>query len=314
MWDRSDVKMAAALLQLTCRYRGMLAVRATGIGPLIPGLVPAHFRAFAVRKEPELEDNPYYNKYQEKIQKMRSCKPEEFKARLERRHQSKKEVLGRSEQAQFVRAVERQSEERRGLAAAERASGAFAQNKSLGSILNMELIQDKTGEEIAELWMKYYAGKDTISAVIPGGTYELMSARAESCPTFLYALPREEGYEFFVGQWSAHRLHFTSLINFQTHGESAPSQMILHHFPDLREDKGIVLMTADLETKSITVPQAQCLANQVQLFYGAGGQRTFGLVETFNRWPADFKHTSVIAELERSGVGPALGPPSSSGH
>lgn len=71
MWDRSDVKMAAALLQMTCRYRGMLAVRATGIRPLIPGLVPAHFRAFSVQKEPELEENPYYNKYQEKIQKMR---------------------------------------------------------------------------------------------------------------------------------------------------------------------------------------------------------------------------------------------------
>lgn len=62
------------------------------------------------------------------------------------------------------------------------------------------------------------------------------------------------------------------------------------------------------------VPQAQCLANQVQLFYGASGQRTFGLVETFNHRPADFKHASVIAELEQSGVGPALGPPSSSGH
>lgn len=32
---------------------------------------------------------------------------------------------------------------------------------------------------------------------------------------FLYALPRQEGYEFFVGQWSKHELHFTSLINIQ---------------------------------------------------------------------------------------------------
>uniref|UniRef100_A0A3Q2XKI8 ATP synthase mitochondrial F1 complex assembly factor 1 n=1 Tax=Hippocampus comes TaxID=109280 RepID=A0A3Q2XKI8_HIPCM len=299
MWDRSDVKMAAALLQMTCRYRGMLAVRATGIRPLIPGLVPAHFRAFAVRKEPELEDNPYYNKYQEKIQKMRSCKPQEFKARMEKRHESKKEALGRSEQAEFVRVVERQVGENQ---------TPIAKNSAAALALPFCFVFAVGG-----LWMKYYASKDTIGAVIPSHTYELMSARAESCPTFLYALPQEEGYEFFVGQWSAHRLHFTSLINIQTHGESAPSQMILHHFPDLREDKGIVLMTAELDPKCITVPQAQCLANQVQLFYGAGGQRTFGLVETFNHRPADFKHTSVIAELEQSGVGPTLGPPSSSG-
>ncbi len=34
-------------------------------------------------------------------------------------------------------------------------------------------------------------------------------------PQFLYALPQKEGYEFFVGQWSGHELHFTSLINVQ---------------------------------------------------------------------------------------------------
>lgn len=32
---------------------------------------------------------------------------------------------------------------------------------------------------------------------------------------FLYALPRDEGYEFFLGQWSGQELHFTSLINIQ---------------------------------------------------------------------------------------------------
>lgn len=35
---------------------------------------------------------------------------------------------------------------------------------------------------------------------------------------FLYALPRKEGYEFFVGQWSGTELHFTSLINIQVSG------------------------------------------------------------------------------------------------
>lgn len=35
------------------------------------------------------------------------------------------------------------------------------------------------------------------------------------CLQFLYALPQKEGYEFFLGQWSDHELHFTSLINVQ---------------------------------------------------------------------------------------------------
>lgn len=52
-----------------------------------------------------------------------------------------------------------------------------------------------------------------------------------------------------------------------------------------------------------TVHQAQCLANQVQLFYGTQRHETYQLVETFNHRPADFKHMSVIAELEQSGLG-----------
>ncbi|XP_054645022.1 ATP synthase mitochondrial F1 complex assembly factor 1 [Dunckerocampus dactyliophorus] len=305
MSDRSDGKMAAALVQMTCMYRGMIAVKATGIRPLIPGLVTPRFRAFSVRKEENLEDNPFYRKYQDKIQNMRSSNPQEMKARLEKRREAKKEVLGHSKQAEFVRLMEQEFDKRNKTAASGETSGGFTKNKMLGSILNLEMIQDKTGEEIAELWMKYYSTKDTISAVIPNETYDVIHTRAKSCPMFLFALPQKEGYEFFVGQWSGHELHFTSLINIQTLGENAPSQLILYHYPDLKE-KGIVLMTAELDPKFITVHQAQCLANQVQLFYGTQRQETHRLVETFNHHPAQFKHMSVIAELEQSGLSPAL--------
>uniref|UniRef100_A0A3Q0SFB0 ATP synthase mitochondrial F1 complex assembly factor 1 n=1 Tax=Amphilophus citrinellus TaxID=61819 RepID=A0A3Q0SFB0_AMPCI len=265
--------MAAAMVQMSCLYRGMLAVRATGIRTLIPGLVPVQFRAFSVRKEPELEENPYYSKYQEKIQKLRSAKPQEYEARMEKRHEAKKEMLGHSKQAEFVRFMEQELEKRDKMAAGDGTSGGFTKNKTLGSILNLEMIRDKTGEEIAELWMKYYSTKDTISAVIP----------------FLYALPQKEGYEFFVGQWSQHELHFTSLINVQT---------VFHQL-------------AEFDSFSLNVHQAQCLANQVQLFYGTQRQETYRLVELFNHHPAEFKHMSVIAELEQSGLGPAAPPRSS---
>ncbi|KAL7396715.1 hypothetical protein ABVT39_010621 [Epinephelus coioides] len=308
MLDGSDEKMAAAVVQMSCLYRGMLAVRATGIRPLIPGLVPAQFRAFSVRKEPELEENPYYSKYQDKIQKLRSTKPQEYKTRVEKRHEAKKEVLGHSKQAEFVQLMEQELEKRDKMAAGSGASGGFTKNKTLDSILNLDLIKDKTGEEIAELWMKYYSTKDTISAVIPAQIYEVILTRSKSNPMFLYALPQKEGYEFFVGQWSGHELHFTSLINVQTLGENAPSQLILYHYPDLKEEKGVVLMTAELDPKFITVHQAQCLANEVQLFYGTQRQETYRLVETFNHHPADFKHMSVIAELEQSGLGSAVTP------
>ncbi|KAF3835483.1 hypothetical protein F7725_028041 [Dissostichus mawsoni] len=226
-----------------------------------PGLVPLQYRAFSVRKEPQLEENPFFDKYQDKIQKLRSTKPQEYKARVETRHDAKKEVLGHSKQTEFIKLMEQET---------------------LDSILDLEKIRDMTGGEVSELWMNYYAAKDTISAVIPTQLYDLISSRSNASPMFLYALPQREGYEFFLGQWSGHELHFTSLINVQTMGEHAPSQLILYHYPDLKEEKGVVLMTAEIDPKFITVHQAQCLANQVQLFYGTHRQETFRLVEDFN--------------------------------
>ncbi|KAL1023167.1 hypothetical protein UPYG_G00037230, partial [Umbra pygmaea] len=303
--DEEGGNMAAAMVQMCCLYRGMLAVRATGIRPLVPGLVPSQFRAFSVKKvkQVELEENPYYNKYQEKINKLRSAKPQEFNARLKKQKEVQREPLGHSKQSEFVKLMEQQLEKCEKQAD---GSGRFTRNKTLGSILNLDMIQDKSGEEIAELWKEYYATKDTICAVIPSHTFEVISNRAKSNPAFLFALPQKEGYEFFLGQWSDNQLHFTSLINVQTMGEHAPSQLILYHYPDLQMSKGVVLMTAEMDPTFMTVHSAQCLANQVQLFYGTQRQEIFRLVETFNHKPADFKHMAVIAELEQSGVNPAL--------
>lgn len=54
-----------------------------------------------------------------------------------------------------------------------------------------------------------------VYAVIPKEKFDLIWSWAQSCPTFLCALPRREGYEFFVGQWTGTELHFTALINIQ---------------------------------------------------------------------------------------------------
>ncbi|XP_061094143.1 ATP synthase mitochondrial F1 complex assembly factor 1 [Conger conger] len=305
MCDRGRVKMAAAMIQMSCLYRGLLAVRTAGIRPLIPGVVSCHLRAFSMKKESEvLENNPYYNKYQAKINQLRRAKPDEYEARLERKGETKREPLGHSKQAEFIKVMEKELEKRQHT---DGTSG-FTKDKTLGSILNIDMVQDMSGEEVGKLWMQYFSAKDTISAVIPGEIFELMFSRTKSCPTFLYALPQNEGYEFFLGQWSGLELHFTSLINVQTMGQHAPSQLILYHYPDLQKEKGIVLMTAEMDPKFITVHLAQCLANQVQLFYGTHRQETFRLVETFNHEPADFKHMLVIAELEQSGIGPEVSP------
>lgn len=56
------------------------------------------------------------------------------------------------------------------------------------------------------------------------------------------------------------------------------------------------------------VPEAQCLASQVQLFYATDRQETYSLLETFNHQPDQFKYMSVITELEQSRLGEELRP------
>ncbi|XP_066480318.1 ATP synthase mitochondrial F1 complex assembly factor 1 [Tiliqua scincoides] len=293
--------MAAGHLQQLSR--GALLGRFAALRPL--GLLLPRPLLRGVREaggDSGLEVNPFYEKYQRKIQQLRKSNPEIFEAQKEKASDMKKQPVGDSKQAEFFRLMEKKFQE---LSAKESKKG-FTKNKTLDSILNVEMMKQKKPEEIKQIWKQYFSGEDTVYAVIPGKTFDVMWKRIQSCPSFLYALPRKEGYEFFVGQWSRAELHFASLINLQTRGEAATSQLILYHYPELQEDKGIVLMTAEMDSKFLSVPEAQCLASQVQLFYATDRQETYGLVEMFNHRPDEFKYMSVIAELEQSRLGDEL--------
>ncbi|XP_055978160.1 ATP synthase mitochondrial F1 complex assembly factor 1 [Sorex fumeus] len=299
-----------AVLQVAGLYRGLCAVRSRALGL---GLVSAaQLRVFPVRRAAggadgggagaELEANPFYARYRDKIQQLRRSDPAAFASRLEKRSEFRKQPVGHSKQGDFIKCMEQKAD----ALGKKSMSRGFTKDKTLSSIFNIEMVKDKTAEEIKQIWQQYFAAKDTVFAVIPKEKFDLIWKRAQSCPTFLCALPRREGYEFYVGQWTGTELHFTALINIQTRGDAAASQLILYHYPDLKEEKGIVLMTAEMDSTFLSVAEAQCIANQVQLFYATSRKETFGLVETFNFRPNEFKYMSVIAELEQSGLGAQL--------
>ncbi|XP_030061774.1 ATP synthase mitochondrial F1 complex assembly factor 1 [Microcaecilia unicolor] len=305
MCEAEQIMMAAAVLQMRAGYTGLLAVRSRHRSPLALGVVsPQLLREFTARKEPELEENPYYAKYREKIQELRRSSPAVYDARMEKRSEVKRQPLGHSKQADFVRIMEQKAE----TSAAQGSGGrsGFTKDKALSSVLNIDMVKHKTAEEIKEIWKHYFSMKDTVFAVIPGDVFDLMWDRAKTCSSFLYAVPRQEGYEFFVGQWSGLELHFTSVINIQTARDAAPSQLVLYHYRELQEEKGIVLMTAEVDSRFLNVLEAQCLANQVQLFYATHRPETYRLVEMFNHSPDEFKYMMVISEMEQSGLGKQL--------
>ncbi|XP_060061976.1 ATP synthase mitochondrial F1 complex assembly factor 1 isoform X2 [Erinaceus europaeus] len=259
------VAAGPAVLQVAGLYRGLCAVRSRALGL---GLVSAaQLRVFPVRPSSagpvggaggggagaELEANPFYDRYREKIQQLRRSDPAAFESRLEKRSEFRKQPLGHSKQGDFVKCVEQNAD----TLGKQTMSRGFTKDKTLSSIFNIEMVKDKTAEEIKQIWQQYFAAKDTVFAVIPKEKFDLIWNRAQSCPTFLCALPRREGYEFFVGQWTGTELHFTALINIQTRGEAAASQLILYHYPELKEEKGIVLMTAEMDSTFLP-PTCRC--------------------------------------------------------
>ena len=51
-----------------------------------------------------------------------------------------------------------------------------------------------------------------------------------------------------------------------------------------------------------TTLEAQFLANQLQLYYASKDQERYSLVRQFNHSPQDFDYSTIIAQLQNSGI------------
>lgn len=90
----------------------------------------------------------------------------------------------------------------------------------------------------------------------------------------------------------------TPLLWYQTHKENAPECLTMVHYTELKDSKGVVLMRGEFDKKSISVQEAQCLANELQLYYSTDDPKRLQLLETFTSKPDAFKHMDLIAQLE----------------
>ena len=56
---------------------------------------------------------------------------------------------------------------------------------------------------------------------------------------FVYALPRGDGYEMMLSQYSHHQMFFTSLVEYKAHGENARPVLTLTNYIDLLKVVGL---------------------------------------------------------------------------
>ncbi|KAJ2792824.1 hypothetical protein GGI18_000068 [Coemansia linderi] len=169
--------------------------------------------------------------------------------------------------------------------------------KSLDQIMRLDLLMERAGPKIGELWTSYHAGKPgVVSAAIPADTYRRLQETAKANPLFVLPLPRaDQGVEFFLLQFDYHQVHFTSLAEYKVHTVQSRPVLTLTHYTDLM-DCGIVLMRGELdpENRTFDVENAQLLALLMQLFYVSGGPQKRALLETFNHRPAEFDYAQLI--------------------
>jgi len=242
----------------------------------------------------KLQGNPYFDKYKDKIAKLQQTSPEEFMSRLEALDEAaqKKKSGGAGPQV-----------EEKGFSMPSKPKSAPSNvsqlsEKTLSSLMKVELLEGKTKDEVADIWREYHVNKDAVAAVIPSEVWTSMHQRFSDHKTFLFPLPRKEGYEFIVVQFQGKEAHFTTLINYQAYKENAPECLTMVHYTDLLEKQGIVLMVGNFDKNFLTIQEAQCLANMVEMYYCNPSKEKRELMETFTNKPEEFKHSDLIAQLE----------------
>jgi ATP synthase F1 complex assembly factor 1 len=241
----------------------------------------------------ELKKNPYFEKYAGKIAILQKTSPEELLSRLEVVEQANKQSSSKESGKDFSLPTKPKSD-----VSSSKAS-LLTKEKNLDAIMKIELLQDKSKDEISEIWRMHHLNTDAVSAVIPADVWMEMERRFIDYKTFLLPLPRKDGYEFIVVQFLGKSAHFTTLINFQAFHENAPECLTMDHYTELQSDKGIILMVGRYDSNLLTIQEAQCLANQVEMYYCNPSEEKQILMDTFKNTPNQFKHADLIAQLEK---------------
>ncbi|RZC34635.1 ATP11 domain containing protein [Asbolus verrucosus] len=238
----------------------------------------------------QLEKNAYYKKYADKIAKLQQTSPVEFVSRVD---QLEKNKIPKKKPEQITDGKYSQL-----LKPKKPLDNVETTETPLDKIMKIDLIQDKDTKDIKEIWHQYHIQKNCIAAVIPVEDFEELNAKGREFPTFLFPLPRSQGYEFIMSQFEKNCVHFTPLLYYQVHKENAPECLTITHFTELKDSKNIVLMRGEYDKNIIDFKEAQCLANQLQLYYVRPNAEKLNLLEVFTRRPDEFKHMDLIKQIE----------------
>ncbi|XP_060074542.1 ATP synthase mitochondrial F1 complex assembly factor 1-like isoform X1 [Ylistrum balloti] len=244
----------------------------------------------------DLEQNAFFEKYKQKLKQKQSEAPEEFQAKLDEMEATKQAELEQLRKDLAPPPVDPENPE------SGSQKGAIPGSwppKSLHEIMKVDLLKDRTPEQIEHIWKEYHVSKDCVFGVVKEMDYEYLMEKARVCPVFVYPLPRQDGFEFILSQFSGKDVYFTPLIMYQTQKEKALSCLTLTHFQELKQEKGIVLMAGQYNSDILTKSEALILVKQMTMYYSQPGVERFNLVRLFNHMPEKFHYQEIISEYKK---------------
>lgn len=247
-----------------------------------------------------LEDNPFYAKYQAKLEKVKQNGVEPGAKSVD--------VIDDPTAAAMKQMADRYTEAEK---QAESPIEAIASSRrtSLSDVVKLEMMESLPPDEIRDVWMRHHRDKEhCIYAVMEDSEYGKLFDIATQYPVFLFPLPKMalpadgssdgQGYQLFLSRFKDHTFFLTPLAEYQRHGESAVPTLVISHFPELAQDKHIVLMNGNYDPASLNALEVQCLANEIKLFYSGSDKRKLLLLHTMNKEPERFNYMDVIKEIE----------------
>lgn len=207
--------------------------------------------------------------------------------------------------------------------------------KPLSSFLDVAKIEKESPENITKLWASYHTMRGKLSAVIPAETYARMVDTARKYPQFVLPLPKSDAaadeaadsaFEMQFLQWAflarpptvssttppPSAVLFTSLAEYKLRQEFAQMSLVLTHYTELIESKGLVLMRGDVterqtaesdEVKQVMAQkEAQLLALCAQRFYNVDWNKTLDaqdelrreLLHNFHHHPTQFSLEKLL--------------------
>lgn len=236
----------------------------------------------------DLTSNPFFDKYKRKIKHLQQDNPGEFESRLDdlKNLKTKKVITAEPSGVTTYSTTP--------LTRSATAGPRSWPPQSLDEIMKLDLVKDLPPDAIKLLWQEFHLNKDCIFSVVPKVEFEEIISKSKLSPTFLFPLPKGDGFEFYLCQFNGKDVYFTPLGMFQLLKESAPACLSVAHFPELKDTKGIVLMAGEYDDKILKRSEALNLVKQMALYYGKEAGDRYRILRQFCAQPDTFDHMQLV--------------------